>query len=248
MTEEVEIKKTSFIKRYLGTLIIAVIAASAGAIITESFKDSPPVRELLVANEDGVSLINGDLPRQITSNSFLTDKPSKKIKSLFLKKVAIKNNGNTDAENMPLVVCLKGKDIFFVAKPTIKTEPKKIIDAINIRKNPNSTINKHIWNISLLKPGEYVIFEYMVYSEKKVKEIEVNVLAREKGWKVRKGKLLDSNPPKQLRWQDKLVIVCGQFVIMIIIIAIAVLLTVAFAMSVVTIFDKMRKKKKEIKK
>lgn len=247
MTEEVEIKKIPFMKKHAGALLIAIIATSIGAIIgamaTDYLEDNT-VRELLLANEDSISLINGDLPRQITSNSFLTDKPSKKIKTLFLKKIAIKNNGNTDGENIPLVVCLKGRDLFFIAKPTIKTEPKKIIDAINIQKKPDSTSNKHIWNISLLKPGEYVVFEYMIYSERKVKEIEVNVLARKKGWKVRKGKLLDSNPPKEIKWQDKFVIVCGKFLIWIIIVAIGVLLAVAFAVSVVTIFDKIRKKKK----
>ena len=204
-------EKTSFIKKHAVTLLIAILAASSGAVVTVTvtkYLTKSPNRELLIANEDSVSLINGDLPTQITSNYFLTDKPTKKIKSLFLKKIGIKNNGNVDAEDIPLFICVKGKDIFLIDKPTIKTEPKKIIDVINIRKKTDSTSNKHTWNIPLLKPGEDVIFEYMIYSEKKVKNVEVNVVTRKKGWEDKKG--IISNPnTKKTSWLDVVVTFLG---------------------------------------
>ncbi len=190
--KEIEEIKPSFSWKYLVlTTLLTFIIVSMTALVTYYFKDSP-VRELLVANDDSVSLINGDLPTQITARYSLKDKPNKKIKSLFFKKIAVKNNGNEDGENIPLSVFLKGKNIFLVDNPIIKTEPKEIIDIIKVQKEANSTNNEHIWNIPLLKPGETITFEYMIYSEEKIKTPKVNVLVRKKSWKSKKGIFFDS--------------------------------------------------------
>ena len=91
---------------------------------------------------------------------------------------------------------MKGKNIFLIDNPIIKTEPKEIIDIIKIQKEANSTKNEHIWNIPLLKPGETITFEYMIYSEEKIKAPKVNVLVRKKSWKSKKGIFFDSTTQK----------------------------------------------------
>lgn len=198
MTEEVETEEKeqlSFIKKHAEAIIVGIIIALFVCLINifvPNILGLNPNRELLIANEDSISLINGDLPSQITSNYFLTNKPTKKIKSLFFKKIAIKNIGNEDGENMPLSIFLKGKNVSLIDNPTIKTKPKEIVDIIKIQKEANSTNTKHIWNITLLKPGETVTFEYMIYSEEKVKPPKINVLARKKSWESKKGVFSDS--------------------------------------------------------
>lgn len=190
-------------KNTFRNIIWVLLLASIGSIVTIAYTYyTSDNRELLIANEDTVSLINSDLPAQITSNYFLIDKPNKKIKSFFVKKIAIKNSGNKGGENIPISVCLKGKEIFLINNPIIKTEPKEIIDVIKIKKQAGSTNNKHTWDISLLNPGESVIFEYFIYSEKEVKNCKANVLVRKRDWDVRKGTILDNT--KKLLMQLKI--------------------------------------------
>jgi len=198
--KEIEEIKPSFSWKYILLIIIsAIILAFIGGLITYLFKDSPN-RELTVYDNEPKSLLNNNaLPKEIISNYLLKDKngkQNKKISSLFLKTIIIRNTGNKDGENIPLSVCLERENIFLIDDPEIKTNPKKIIAALKMEKQTGSTNTKHIWSIPLLQPGEAVIFEYMIYSEKKVKDFKVTPIVRKKDWKVKEGTILEQQKVK----------------------------------------------------
>jgi hypothetical protein len=145
-----------------------------------------------------VNLLNDDvIPKgEIEATYHLKGNPNKKISSLFLSTIALKNTGNEGAENVLITASLKGGNAKLIDHPKIKTDPKEIVDAITLTKKDGSTTQKHIWNISLINPNESVIFDYFVYSENQIDAITLNVLPRKKDWKILKGSILSHEEKK----------------------------------------------------
>jgi hypothetical protein len=180
-----EVKQSFSIKYIALTLIIAALVSAVGLGVSKLF-DSKSVKKITVFDRGQTNLLNDDaLPKdQIEASYYLKGEPKKQIASLFRKVVAIKNSGSEGAENILVSFSLKGDDLKLVSKPKITTEPKEINDAISVTKAIGSTDNNHLWNISLLNPGESVVFEYSVYSEKKVDNINFNIIPRKKDWTI----------------------------------------------------------------
>jgi hypothetical protein len=183
MTQEV---KPSFSWKYLVlTLITALIISAVGLGVSKLYQ-SRPLKEIVVYDNGQINMLNDEaLPTdQIEATYYLKGNPKKKIESLFLNLTAVKNAGNEGIENLLVTFNLKEDDAFLIS-PIIKAEPKGIIDAISItKKDGESTDKKHVWNISLLNPGESVIFEYTIYSQAKLKKIEFSATPRKKDWSV----------------------------------------------------------------
>ena len=215
MTEEAKTEKKeklSFVKKCILLVLTPITVAVIVGIINlfiPNFLGLNPIRELTIYESDTKGLLNNNaLPNEIIASYFLKSrngKHDKKISSLFLKTIIIRNTGNKGAENVPLSVCAKGENIFLIDNPEIKTFPMGILDALDIKKT-SSTNNKHKWEIPLLKPEEAVMFEYMIYSEKPLKNLTINVLSRKKDWKTQKASILTQQKNKLKMWQKILLI------------------------------------------
>lgn len=192
MTQEV---KPSFSWKYLVlTLLTALIISAVGLTVSKLYQ-SRPVREIVVYDNGQINLLNdASLPKdQIEASYYLKGKPKKKIESLFLNLIAIKNAGNEGVENLNVTFNLKEDNAFLVSKPKIKTEPKEIIDAISVtKKEVESSDKKHVWNITLLNPGEAVLFEYSIYSQEKTENVTLSTSPRKKDWGVSSKSLIDN--------------------------------------------------------
>ena len=73
----------------------------------------------------------------------------------------------------------------------IRTDPKYIVHAIDYKKTHESTEQNHVWLVSLLNPGESLIFDYSVYSEESVQPVRLTVVPRKKNWTSAEGFALE---------------------------------------------------------
>ena len=102
---------------------------------------------------------------------------------------------------MLLSVTIKQENAKLVGAPGISSEPQDIISAISIKKIENeSDEQRHTWTISLLNPGESIVLDYSIYSEKKLESIEFLILPRKKDWKVTRQPLLSKLQKEGPRW------------------------------------------------
>lgn len=186
-----EIKPSFSLKYVVLTLFTTVIVSGVGLIVSKSY-ESRPSRELEVLQGDQVDLLNDPaFPKdQIEANYYLKGKPKKKVATLFRKVVVVRNAGNEGAESIFVSATLAETNAHMVTTPKIRTVPREIVDAISVTKGDSGTDNKQTWSISLLNPGESVIFEYFVYSEEKLSSINLSILARKKDWRVVNKSLL----------------------------------------------------------
>lgn len=208
-------EKLPFVKKCILLILIPIVAAILVGITNmfiPNFLGLNPVKELTIYDSDSKKLLNDNvLPMKIGATYFLrgkNNKYDKKINSIFSKIIIIRNTGNKGAENIPLSVYLEDKCVDLIENPEIKTSPKGIINSLEIQKKVGSTNNKHIWNISLLNPGEAVMFEYIFYSEiTTVKKCNLNILSRKKDWKVKRESILEKTKEKKTKGVDIPIIV-----------------------------------------
>ena len=184
MTQE-EIKP-SFSLKYLALTLLSAIIMGGVALAISKIYESRPSRVIEISRDDPIDVLRGaGFPTdQIEANFYLKGSPEKKIASLFRNVIVIRNAGNEGAENILVSASLTQSDAHLVPGPKIRTEPRAIIDGIEFSRNDSSTTNKEVWNISLLNPGEAVILEYFVYSERRLSSITLNILPRKKDWSV----------------------------------------------------------------
>lgn len=180
-----EIKPSFSLKYLVLTLISTVLISGIGLVISKAY-ESKQIKQLEVFQDEQIDVLNdAAFPRDhIEASYYLKDSPKKKVATLFRKIVIIRNAGTEGAENILVSAVLAEIDAHLVAAPKVRTLPKKIVDAIAISRSDTGSDNKQTWNISLLNPGESVIFEYYVYSENKLTEINLNILPRKKDWVV----------------------------------------------------------------
>lgn len=183
--DQSEIKPSFSFKYLVLTLLTTMIISAAGLGVTKLY-ESKPKKELGLINGFEINLLNDEeLPKEvIEAKYFLKSDPKKEISTLFRKKVSIENLGNEGVENLNISAVIKGDKLFFASDPKITTSPKEIIDAIVITKGNGSNSTKHDWVVSLLNPGEIIMFEYSVYSEESIKEVELNIIPRKKDWTI----------------------------------------------------------------
>ncbi len=191
MTEK-EVKPSFSLKYLVLTLLTTMIVSGIGLLISKIY-ESKPVKEMEVFQDSQVDIFNDDaFPKDlIEATYYLKGNPKKKIAMLFRKVVLIRNSGNEGAENVLVTAALAEKDAHLVAMPKITTEPKDIVDVVSVSRVEGGNSNRPTWNISLLNPGESVKFEYFVYSEKKLRQINLNILPRKKDWKIINHSLFD---------------------------------------------------------
>lgn len=180
-----EINPSFSLKYLILTAITAAIISGVGFGISKIY-ESRPIKEITVTSGYLLSLINDSyLPKEkFDVVYYLKGKKRTKILSLFRKKVIIKNTGNKGVQNLSVTAILRGEGIKLVSLPKIKTIPIEVIDTIKVEKNNSSTDNKHIWNISLLNPGESITFEYSAFSKDEKKSISLDVIPRKKDWRI----------------------------------------------------------------
>lgn len=189
-----EIKPSFSFKYLILTFISAIIIAIVSLVITKLY-EKRPIKEIIVYDTNPISLINDPkLPKdQIIANYYLKDDPNKKIESFFLIVSIIKNIGNVGVEDLQISFNIKDNEAKLVSNPKINTDPKEIINAISIKKIEElSTDKKHLWNISLLNPGESLLFEYSIYSEAKMPGVELDVVPRKKDWMISRKSFLSN--------------------------------------------------------
>jgi hypothetical protein len=191
MTQE-EVKPSFSLKYLVLTILSTAVISGIGLLITKAL-ESKPIREIEVLESDQTNLLNdAAFPKdQIEASYTLKESQNKKIATLFRKVVVIRNSGNEGAENIPVTANLQESNAYLISAPKIKTEPKEIVDAISISKTENGTSNRQTWNISLLNPGEAVVFEYFVYSEEKLDSINLKIIPRKKDWTIANKSLLN---------------------------------------------------------
>jgi hypothetical protein len=201
MAEESKEVKPSFSFRYIVlTLVTTGLVSGIGLGITKLL-ESRPVRILEVFQDEAIDVLNEQaFPRdQIEATYRLKDNPKKKIATLFRKLVAIKNAGNEGVENIVVAAALEQSNAQLVSAPKIRTRPREIVDAVAISRIDGATTTRQSWNISLLNPGESVVFEYFVYSEIKLPNVTLIVVPRKKDWQVvNKSFLADSLRPESI--------------------------------------------------
>ncbi len=191
MTQQ-EIKPSFSLKYLVLTLVSTFIVSGVGIFISKIY-ESKPSRQMEISQNDQIDILsNSAFPKdQIEANYYLKGSLKKKVATLFRKVVIIKNSGNEGAENILVSATLAETEAHLVASPIIKTEPTEIINAISVSKSKSGTDKKQTWNISLLNPGESVIFVYFIYSEKKLDSVSLDILPRKKDWIVINKSLLN---------------------------------------------------------
>lgn len=187
-----DIKPSFSLKYFALTLISTVLISGVGLAISKAY-ESKPKKEIEVFQDEQIDILNdAAFPRDhIEATYYLKGNPKKKVATLFRKVVIVRNAGNEGAENILVSAALAETDAHLVAAPKVRTQPKEIVDAIAISRSDSGAGNKQTWNISLLNPGESVIFEYFVYSEQKISAINLNILPRKKDWVVVNKSLLN---------------------------------------------------------
>lgn len=219
-----EIKPSFSLKYFILTIISTVVISGIGLLVSKYF-ESKPARVMDVIQYDQTNILNDPaFPYdQIEAKFTLKGNPNKKVATLFKKAVIIRNSGNEGAENILISATLLENNAKLVSSPTIKTEPKEIVNAISFTKSENCTDNKQTWNISLLNPGESVILEYFVYSDEKLSSINLNIVPRKKDWNIVNKSLLSQKPKDASETINKLmpIVVGAPILLMTIIFAIA---------------------------
>jgi hypothetical protein len=190
-----DIKPSFSLKYFALTIISTVLISGIGLAISKAY-ESKQKREIEVIQDEEIDILNDSaFPRDhIEATYHLKGNPKKKVATLFRKVVVIRNAGSEGAENILVSAALAETEAHLVAAPKIRTQPKEIVDAIAISKGDSSAANKQTWNISLLNPGESVIFEYFVYSEQKLSSIKLTILPRKKDWTVVNKSILGQAP------------------------------------------------------
>lgn len=180
--------KPSFSLKYLLLTLVTTLIISGGGIGVAKLIENKPKKELAVIDGFQTSLINDQelLSNQIEAKYYLKGDPKKEISSLFRKRVTIENVGTEGVENLSITAVLRGEELLLVSDPKITTEPREIHHAISIKKKSGSTDMKHEWLVSLLNPGESISFEYDVYSESEVDDIQLSIIPRKKDWTISK--------------------------------------------------------------
>lgn len=166
------------------TFATALIVSGVGFFIN-LLNEEKTIKELEVYESHLISINEVQMLNAGINAAYYTSETPKKISTLFIISVTIKNIGNEGVEGLPVIFSLKEKEAILTKKPRIKTSPKDIFPALNISLDEKlSSSRKHTWNVPLLNPAESISFEYIVYSEDKIKSITLLVTPRKKNWKV----------------------------------------------------------------
>lgn len=195
--------KPSFSLRYFAlTFLSTVIVAAAGLGITRVFT-SKIDKTITIFEDQTTNLFSGvQLPNsQFEANYYLknNDGSREEIHSLFRARSIVKNDGNEGIENLEITVALDNAEATLNNTPIINTEPKELTSAIALKlQNENSTNSKHKWTVSLLNPGESISFEYTIYSNSKLSNINCTITPRKKDWKTNRRSLIDTENEKEL--------------------------------------------------
>lgn len=178
--------KPSFSLKYL--LLTALTAAIVGGVGWAASKlvELRPTKELSVANGYSINVIDRNLLSQdkFEVEYYLKGEEMKKISSLFRKKVIIKNTGNEGVTDLKITAILKTNGLELIEEPRIETFPKSIVDAIIFTKSKESNSKKHIWNVSLLNPGESISLDYTIFSTEEHDKFSFEIIPRKKDWVV----------------------------------------------------------------
>ncbi len=191
--------KPSFSPKYLSLIVVtAVIAATATALVNKIY-ESREVRQLAYDLGSDYHEIRGEplFGEQIVAEYHLKAAPETRLKTLIRKQVRVENTGTKSAEDILFSAAIKEDGAMLVDKPGISTVPKEIVDGILVKKTAASDNKKHVWTISLLNPGESILFDYGIYSEAEVKAASLTVAVRKADWQiVSKSDLLSKKQSK----------------------------------------------------
>jgi len=185
-----EIKPSLSIKYILLVIITAIVSTSVGYFLNSYYsKENKIITVSSYASGNKIKKSDNNI---IDIKYTLKSNPQDKILSYYTLTAFIKNNSDFYIEEFDIFISSKQKNIILVDNPIIKTIPRNIIDGINIKKY-ESTKNKHKWKVDLLNKNEAISFEYSLYSKEVIKDIDVEIVPRKKGWSIVYEEITNSN-------------------------------------------------------